>query len=332
MKRLLALLESAEAATPPETLAARYRGAMLGLAAGNALGLPVEGFPRLLVRRLHPAGVRDVAEDERRAPWDDDLAQAVVLAEAILEHDRFDLDDLSARLLAWRRGNGRGIGHHTRRVLDAVAAGIAAEDASRNVWQETGQNAAGNGAVMRCAPAALRWRREPERLVAETQRSAIVTHHDARCGWSAVAVNAAIAAALEGRRLDLAALAEALDEAGAPLTVVHAVRAVEGAPLDALDLGHDNTMGYTLKAMQAGLWALAQPADAESVLISIVSEGGDTDTNGAVAGAALGARDGAEAIPERWTANVRDTGRLTDLADRLLERSALRATTARRER
>ena len=321
MKRLVTMLDAPSSPSPAE-LADRYRGALLGLAAGNALGLPVEGFPRLLIHRRHPAGVRDVAPEERERRWDDDLAQAVVLAEAILECDRLEMEDLAARLLAWRRENGRGIGHHTRRVLDAMAGGTPAEDAARIVWLETGQNAAGNGAVMRCAPAALRWRSEPDRLIAETHQSALVTHHDARCGWSAVAVNAAIAASLDGRAIDLEDLAASLDEAGAPLTVVHAVRAVAGSDLDALALDHDNTMGYTLKAMQAALWALEQPGDFESVVATIVNAGGDTDTNAAVAGAALGAKHGAAAIPARWVANIRATDVLTGLADRLYAKSA----------
>jgi ADP-ribosyl-[dinitrogen reductase] hydrolase len=321
MKRLVTMLDAPSSPSPAE-LADRYRGAMLGLAAGNALGLPVEGFPRLLIHRRHPAGVRDVAAEERERRWDDDLAQAVVLAEAILERDRFEMEDLATRLIAWRRENGRGIGHHTRRVLDAMASGTPAEDAARIVWLETGQNAAGNGAVMRCAPAALRWRSEPDRLIAETHQSALVTHHDARCGWSAVAVNAAIAGSLDGRALDLEDLAGSLDEAGAPLTVVHAIRAVAGSHLDALALDHDNTMGYTLKAMQAALWALEQPGDFEAVVTAVVNAGGDTDTNAAVAGAALGAKHGAAAIPARWLANIRATDVLTGLADRLYEKSA----------
>jgi ADP-ribosyl-[dinitrogen reductase] hydrolase len=324
MKRLFDILDRPAAGDGPEQLSARYRGAMLGLAAGNALGIPVEGYPSLLINRRFPAGVRDVDAAESKRPWDDDLAQAVVMAEAILEHDRFDLADLATRLLAWRRSNGRGIGHHTRRVLDAIAGGTPAEDAARIVWLETGQNAAGNGAITRSAPVALRWRRDPERLVAETHQSALVTHHDARCGWSSVAVNAAIAAALDGRSVDLEELAEGLDEAGAPLTVVSAVRSVEGASLASLDLDHDNTMGYTLKAMQAGLWALEQEGDAESILISIVNAGGDTDTNGAVAGAMLGAKQGAEAIPSRWIVSLRDAASLAEIGQRLQVSSTTR--------
>ena len=53
-------------------------------------------------------------------------------------------------------------------------------------------------------------------------------------------------------------------------------------------------------------------------VVSVVSVGGDTDTNGAVAGAVLGARYGASAIPERWLACVPERDRVERLADALL--------------
>lgn len=56
--------------------------------------------------------------------------------------------------------------------------------------------------------------------------------------------------------------------------------------------------------------------------MEVVNAGGDTDTNGAVAGAALGAKLGAAAIPRRWVDRLRDAPQLETLADRLLELNA----------
>ncbi len=80
-------------------------------------------------------------------------------------------------------------------------------------------------------------------------------------------------------------------------------------------------MGYTLKAMQVGLWCATQASDFEDALVAVVSAGGDTDTNGAVAGAVLGARFGLKAIPRGWRERLAEIrhGRepLDELADRL---------------
>ena len=66
-----------------------------------------------------------------------------------------------------------------------------------------------------------------------------------------------------------------------------------------------------------GLWAATTPLNFEDALIALVNAGGDTDTNGALAGAVLGARYGASAIPPRWISHVAERERLIDLAERL---------------
>ncbi len=299
----------------------RYRGVLLGVAAGNGLGIPVEGWPRELIRRHYPGGLREIDEGERRRPWDDDLAQTALLAEALLEGETLDPRWLGERLLHWLRANGRGVGNLTMAVLESVQAGVPEKAAARMAWEERGRNAAGNGAIMRASPVALRWRRFPGRLVDDARESALVTHHDERCVWSAVALNAVLARLLHGGPVDLGTLSLLLESAGAPREVGEAMRVVQGRALADLALDHPQAMGYTLKALQAGLWCMAQPEDFEGVLVEVVNAGGDTDTNGAVAGAVMGCRVGAAAIPARWLASIADVDRLEWLADELLERS-----------
>jgi ADP-ribosyl-[dinitrogen reductase] hydrolase len=66
---------------------------------------------------------------------------------------------------------------------------------------------------------------------------------------------------------------------------------------------------------------LEHSADFEESLVLVIQAGGDTDTNGAVAGAILGALHGASAIPDRWTARIARADHLVLLADRLLDRA-----------
>lgn len=308
-------------ALPPSRLQDRYRGALIGVAVGNALGIPVEGMSRQTLRARFPDGLREVDPRERHRPWDDDLAQTVLLAEAMLERGGLDLEDLAARLLRWARENGRGMGHLTRRVIRELSAGNPVHAAARHVWEQGDRQPAGNGAVMRCAPVALGWRRSGARLVEEARKSALVTHYDPRCVWSTIAMSGAIALSLGGSALDLEQLASLIGRAGASEEVAAAIRAVRGAPLEALALDRREDMGYTLKAMQVGLWALQQGDDFEAVLVEVVNAGGDTDSNGAVAGAAMGSLAGFTGIPRRWVANIREADRLLALADRLFEAS-----------
>jgi ADP-ribosyl-[dinitrogen reductase] hydrolase len=302
------------------TVRDRYRGALLGLAVGNALGLPVESWPSERIRRQYPKGVREIDPLETTLPWDDDLAQAVILAEAILEHDTLRNEDLAARLVEWYESNGRGMGAQTRAVLNALHHGMLPSEAARLVWQADGGQPAGNGAVMRCPPVAMRWPRDRKKLFEETENSSRVTHHDPRCGWSAYAVNLAVAAALSGSIASIESIADTLEGEGVGPHTVLAAREAAGKTLERLRLD-GRAMGFTLKAMQVGLWCLEHAEDFEESLVLVIHAGGDTDTNGAVAGAILGAWHGASAIPERWTRSIHNADQLVSLADRLLERA-----------
>jgi hypothetical protein len=79
--------------------------------------------------------------------------------------------------------------------------------------------------------------------------------------------------------------------------------------------------GWVLIALQNAFCHLAQGTPAEDALINTVGEGGDTDTNGAICGALLGAAQGRKAFPARWCMPV--------LACRTLAKIAARPRPAR---
>ena len=125
-----------------------------------------------------------------------------------------------------------------------------------------------------------------------------------------------LSAGLDGLRASLREL-----ERYEPASVREAVLEAYDAEVANLRLNGDS-MGYTLLALVAGLIAYWRASSFERTLPRIVEAGGDTDTNGAVAGALLGARFGLEAIPRRWRDRIADirAGRtpMEALADRLL--------------
>ncbi len=334
----------------------RARGLMVGIAAGNLLGIVQEGWPQRRIAETYPDGVREIVV-EPGYPDDDDLAQAIVIAEAAAE-GRLDPHDLGRRFWKWAEVNGAGMGGLTGDVLaryggaypqrrarrgvrwdsgdDPVRqpVGLPITEASRDAW-EGGR--AGNGALMRCAPIAIRWCDDPAVLVRNSIVSAVPTHWDRRCGWSCALSNLAVAAALrgesvmagelldaglEGVRAALSELEPYGYEARIPVLVREAIHA-------AYDLGMDRlvvdgaTMGYTLLTLRVALSAYWCAPSFEQGLSSVVEAGGDTDTNGAVAGALLGARFGVEAIPARWRTRIAEirAGRtpLESYADQLLE-------------
>lgn len=326
------LSETIPVAPDAAELRARAQATLIGLAAGNLIGLPLEGAWHHSIADWHPDGVLDIDPDEKtfNYPMDDDLAQAVELGESLL--DGGDLMGVFAdRLVAWLDNNGRGCGHLSREVIALLANGTPPPDAARKVYDRLG-GIAPNGSVMRCAPVAIARRADPDALVRDSAASCVATHYAASCQWSSVVFNAAVAMLLNGVKPDLPALYRAALADGAP-DMAHIARAdkIPSAPLDAAERGEDpppnvdwlrvdqGLIGHTLLAMQAGLWATATPLGFEDALTDIVASGGDADTNGAVAGAALGARYGMSAIPDRWLDRIPQREYLAALADRLLQ-------------
>lgn len=294
----------------PLSLGARARGCLLGLAAGNALGLPAEflGTPEA-IRARFPDGLRDIIrQDTPGSPYDDDLALALIQAEELLQPE-IDLQRLARRWLDWRRRDGRGIGPWTRTALDHIATHHSPPAGTGGL--------ATNGCLPRTIPVALATLNSPANLVSGSYHLAHLLHPDPRCAWAAVAVNVAIAWFLQGERDFIPEVLQALTANSAPDELVAAVRRVPLEKREALPVvGPD--AGAVVHCAEIALWFAYHEPNLERGLVWLVNAGGDTDTNGAVAGALLGARDGEPAIPSRWLEQVVDIARIRRLADRLI--------------
>ena len=314
--------------TSIEDMKGRARGTMLGLAVGNLLGLPMESQWYHDIEASYPEGASEIDPREANRPMDDDLAQAVDLAEALLEGGDY-VQSFANRLVQWRRDNGRGMGYLTNRVISFLEEGHPAPDAARLDYES--YPIAPNGGVMRCAPVALARHANPDLLVSDSVTTCMVTHYATTCQWSCIIVNSVIALLLRNQLPDIRAILDAayadrcpdlLAQAShdqIPTEVLSAITEGQHVPSDASWLRQDQVLiGHTLIALQVGLWAAVTPLGFESALRQVVEGGGDTDTNGAVAGAVLGARYGISAIPRRWLDCVPQRDRIEQLGDDLL--------------
>jgi ADP-ribosyl-[dinitrogen reductase] hydrolase len=164
---------------------------------------------------------------------------------------------------------------------------------------------------MRCAPVAVRFHDHPDQLRTCSIDTSRITHAEPRCVWSCVAVNQAIAHALQG-----GPVATLMQAATKDIDNREVVAAIETAPgLLERDL---NGSGFVLNALQIAFWAVLTQSNFEEAVVNAVMIGDDTDTNAAVIGALAGAVYGYERIPERWRNGVQQHDRLIDLADQLL--------------
>lgn len=292
----------------------RFRGALLGLAVGDALGAPVEFLTAEEIRtrwglltEMVSGGCHDVARGETTDATD----MALCLAESIVGQRSFDPEDVIARYVAWFRSGPCDVSLTVRTALLVVAAGTPWPRASRRAHEVLGFPMAGNGSIMRCCPLALRYWDDPDERRRTTLQDSTLTHFDHLAGWSCVAFNELIVAALDGElREQLAPIAAQLDEEDARVAAT-----LRETP--ATESQEVTVAAFVLDSLRAALWAVLRTDSFEAALIEIVNRGGDCDTIAAMTGALAGALYGEDAIPARWLEPLLQRPRIVAAADGL---------------
>jgi len=294
----------------------RARGALLGLACGDALGRPVEFASAEEISAEHGQLNEMVGQGTWNQPAGtitDDTEQALCIARSLVEHQTFDPADVADRFVGWYDSGPFDIGRMTMKSLSRLKHGDTWDEAGQHVWEQSreGQNA-GNGSVMRCPPLAIPYATDWDRLTSVSRQSSQITHADPRCTEGCAILNLTIAGLLDDAD---APLQDALDYVGAdaPGELVTALE-----PLARGDApGTLETSGYVVHSLQTALHDGLLADSVEEAIVTAVNRGGDTDTIGAIAGAVAGARFGASQLPDRWLGAIDEADELERLATQL---------------
>lgn len=206
----------------------------------------------------------------------------------MVEAGRYDADRALNHYLRWYEGNPPDVGATIGDVLDAVRSGEPVCKATAAQHQRSGGRSAGNGSLMRCAPLAVRYSQDHAALWEAARRDSELTHYDPLAGDACLLFCTVAAARNAGQEL-----------LEVPAERDELVDALGASREDAADRAAEQ-VGFVLTALAVALCADRRAESFEEGLVWAVNLGGDADTNGAVAGAVLGARFGAEAIPGRW--------------------------------
>ncbi len=303
----------------------KIRGVLFGHAIGDALGVSLEGWSKSQIRDKYPQGYSsyeqmDHFKRRRWEPgeWTDDTEQMLCILNSILEKKTINVKDIAKRIHHWAEDGGKGIG---RTVASLVYSSGFTNDpyrSSKDLWERSRRSLAPNGGIMRTSVLGA-WKYWDEREVIENAETVCrITHWDPRCVGSCVAVSYAISVLLKGKEdveriyQKVLTIMDSYDNRIRP-SLELAQGSIPGLGLDGYD-----SMGYTLKALSAGFWALLQAEDFKEGILTVINEGGDTDTNGAVAGALLGAKLGFSSISEKYVSGLLKKAFLEDKIEKFL--------------
>ncbi len=268
------------------------QGCLLGQLAGDALGSLVEfQSPEEIVRR-YPDGVRELADG---GTWNtmagqptDDSEMALLLARILIEQGHYEPD---AALQAYRFWLDS----------DPFDCGMTIETGLQGHPNPLSQ---ANGAMMRISPLGIFGANHPLEDVSHwAGQDAALTHPNPVCQQAnalfAMAIAHSISTGCTADELYRHIKQWAMEMAIEPALMEIILQSNQSPPSD-----YVHQQGWVLIAFHNALWQLGHASDFEMGVVNTVMQGGDTDTNAAIAGALLGSVYGLNAIPSQWKDQV----------------------------
>ena len=296
----------------------RARGALVGLAVGDALGTTNE-FKVVGTFTPSTGMVGGGAFQLEPGQWTDDTSMALCLADSLLAQGRYDSFDVMERYERWYSEGYRSstgvcfdIGNQVSRALwDFRANPRVPVDAVRTT-------SAGNGAIMRLAPVVIAGfeHREIREIVATAGLSARETHYSVEAEAATEVFAALLVGALLGWapehiiNVGWASTGPAFDEMAA--------RVISTDPAERA-AWEKNTSGYIVNGLRLAVHGLLDFGSFDEAVLAIANMGGDADTNAAIYGQLGGAYFGVEAIPASWRSTLYQGEEIDALARALVD-------------
>jgi ADP-ribosylglycohydrolase len=282
----------------------RARGALIGLAVGDALGAAVE-FRRpgsfLPVTCYLNGGPHGLQAGE----WTDDTSMALALADSIASVG-WNLNDQAVRYVEWWKSGKYSVNGHCFDIgittRSALAAYVVTKDASTSGIPS--EEASGNGSIMRLAPVPIRYAHLYPDQISELSRlageSSLPTHASDQCVSACRYLAAMMAALIHGEEREMV-----LSPGWLPLQQLcesrplhHLIHEVASGSFRNKQPPAIQGSGWVVKSLEASLWAFHNADSFEEAVLKAVNLGDDADTTGAICGQLAGAYWGESKIPE----------------------------------
>jgi ADP-ribosylglycohydrolase len=303
----------------------KIKSALLGVAVGDALGVPVEFNSRQTISRNPVTDMIGYGTYNLPAgTWSDDSSLTFCLAEALTQD--FDLSAIGQNFVKWKHenywtphGHVFDIGIATSQAISRLAKGEKPELAGG--FDETDN---GNGSLMRILPLLFYLLDKPiQERYDITKKVSSITHGHIRsviaCFYYLEFANQIL---LGKDKFEI--YKDLKTEISNHLTSL-AINPTEIAKFDRLlkgdvaKLDEDviQSSGYVLHTLEASIWCLLTTDNYSEAVLKAVNLGSDTDTTGAVTGGLAGLLYGIENIPEKWIQQIAKYNDIENLAERL---------------
>lgn len=287
----------------------KFEGCILGLAIGDALGMPAEGLSREKVKRIY-GEIRDFLPspygDLKAGEWTDDTEQTLLLADSIIETTYFSPENFAEKLKKWFY-TGRRIGPTSKAAIIRLLRGAK--------WYEAAIESDTCGAAMRVAPIGLVYNFNFNLVERYAEISSRITHSSNTAIASAITVAIAVACKI----LDFSD-EEMLNE------VLSRVENYDSLLADKIGYAYEikdkdldyavEKLGNTISALDVvpmAFYCVFSEKEFEKAVLKSANSGGDADSIASICGAIKGI----DGIAERFLLKLKDVDLLKDVASQL---------------
>lgn len=294
----------------------RFRGVLLGLACGDAVGTTVEFKPRGSfppVTDMVGGGPFGLKPGE----WTDDTSMALCLAESLVECNGFDAADQMRRYVRWL---DEGYWSSNGRCFDI---GGTTHDALRKFKQSgnpfsgsTHDQSAGNGCIMRLAPVPMFFYPNRDAAIEMSGESSRTTHGAAECIQASRLFGAMLFKALDGANKEDILTGHGLSDFASP-----GIQDIAQGEYFSKSEDEIFGVGYVVPSLEAALWCFYHTDNFKDAILRATNLGKDADTTAAICGQIAGAFYGESGIPDSWRKQLAMHDEIRLLADRLCEHS-----------
>ena len=298
-------------------LSDRARGCLLGLAVGDAVGTTVE-----FSRRGSFAPLTDMIGGGpfhlKAGEWTDDTSMALCLAESLVERCAFDARDQMTRYCRWwHEGHLSSNGRCFDIGITVSGALRRFEESGEPFTGSTAPDTAGNGSIMRLAPAPIFANGDLQEAIRLSRESSRTTHGAQECLDACHALGALLHHLLGGMQKE-----EALEQLKSERVASPKVRAILDGSYREKPEAAIQASGYVIHTLEAALWSFHRTSSFREAILIAVNLGEDADTTGAVCGQIAGACYGIEGIPIEWVEKLAKRDLIQTMAQRLTDCSA----------
>lgn len=303
----------------------QYRGCLLGLATGDALGSTLE-FCRpgsfIPVKDMIGGGPFNLKPGE----WTDDTSMALCLAESLITKGEFDPIDQLERYLKWYKEGYLSSNGTCFDIGITILSSLMRFKETRDPYcGPTDEYTAGNGSLMRLAPIPLFYANNPELGIMMSGESSRTTHQAPVAIDACRYLGALIIGVVSGnnntndnnkkKQEILSPFYSPIPKYWDKYSLTSELTDVISGSFKMLNPPDIRGSGYALKTLEAALWSFYGSDTFEEGCLMAVNLGNDADTIGAVYGQLAGAFYGEKGIPTRWLSKLVHKEKIIEMAD-----------------